>query len=410
LGPLFIATGIAGLLNAAAYIDTGRMAMTLGAIEALAVGLVALVVPWARVPTWAFATFPFLSLGNILVAEYGTAELPIVGYFCMAMLFVWGGTFLSRTKLFALLICTSAVAVIPRWGLDGPNRSLALGGIVAVLVGSIGFVTHRMQERLDASAGALLDAQREAADERLAAERAREAQAQERAGAVAAELARREALQEQVAAEATALADSTREVSDRTVTVAAAAEEMTAVFEDLYRTAAQTNEVTDGVARKAVAANELMGLLAAAGTQIMGAAEVIQRIGAQTNLLALNATIESARAGEAGRGFAVVAQEVKTLAAQSGENAETISRTLSDVQARIAEAAGAADEIRRDVDVLSTHNQQLAGAMQEQAAALREISIGVTTTAQGAGDIADRVASLDQVVREASAAVAVPVG
>jgi len=402
LAPLFIATGIAGLLNAAFYLETGRPAMTLGAIEALAVGLVALVVPWHRVPARAFAMFPFLALGNILVGAHGTTELPVVGYFCMAMLFVWGGTFLSRGKLLALLAGTYAVAVIPRWGLDGPGRSLVLGGMVVVLVGSIGIVTHLMQARLDASNVALLDAQREAADERLAAEREREGEARERARAVAAELARRELLQEQVAAEATALADSTREVSDRTVTVAAAAEEMTAVFEDLYRTAAQTNEVTEGVARKEEAANEHMGLLAEAGTQIMGAAEVIQRIGAQTNLLALNATIESARAGEAGRGFAVVAQEVKALAAQSGHNAEAIARTLGGVQSRIAEAAGAAEEIRRDVDQLSGHNQQLAGAMREQAAALREISAGVTTTAMGAGDIADRVASLDRVVREAS--------
>jgi methyl-accepting chemotaxis protein len=75
-----------------------------------------------------------------------------------------------------------------------------------------------------------------------------------------------------------------------------------------------------------------MKSLSESGQQINETTLAITDLTIRMHHLALNAAIEATRAGENGKGFAVVAQEIRTLAAQSGEAARKVGSYIRTIQ------------------------------------------------------------------------------
>ena len=112
-------------------------------------------------------------------------------------------------------------------------------------------------------------------------------------------------------------------------------------------------------------------------------------ITAQTNLLSLNASIEAARAGQAGKGFAVVATEIKQLAEQSSQSADTIKKIADD----ILEKSNKSVELTERMRALAEKEQADIGGAKNGFDALSQIIEANVTTA---GIIAEKTKNLEE--------------
>ena len=140
---------------------------------------------------------------------------------------------------------------------------------------------------------------------------------------------------EEVSGEMNDLSATVEEVASSAQTVvktasetADAAETGAATARDAIDDAREVESVIDATVENVEALDDRM-------TEIGEIVDLIGDIAEQTNMLALNANIEAARAtGDGGDGFAVVAEEVKGLAAETGESAAEIERLIDEVQAQ----------------------------------------------------------------------------
>ncbi|QBF82691.1 HAMP domain-containing protein [Shewanella maritima] len=108
--------------------------------------------------------------------------------------------------------------------------------------------------------------------------------------------------------------------------------------------------------------------------QVSGIVDSIRAISEQTNLLALNAAIEAARAGEQGRGFAVVADEVRGLAARTGDSTDEIAKLISQLTEGVKLVVNSMGEVSSRVEQSRNTSKQTAEGIIEVTERIQQVA------------------------------------
>ena len=204
---------------------------------------------------------------------------------------------------------------------------------------------------------------------------------------------------EESSSNTTSVAASMEQASTNLTSVASATEEMSATIGEIAANSEKARVTSAEAGVQAASVSALMQQLGAAAQDIGKVTETIAGISAQTNLLALNATIEAARAGAAGKGFAVVANEIKELARQTAAATEDIKAKISGVQTSAGSAIADIEKITGVINEVSHIVSSIATAIEEQSTVTRDVAGNIAQASVGVKDANERVAQTATVSR-----------
>lgn len=211
---------------------------------------------------------------------------------------------------------------------------------------------------------------------------------------------------EEMSSSLTGVAASMEQSSSNSNMVASAAEEMNSTINEIASNAEKARSISEQAAQKTSDASEQMNELRKAADSIGKVVGTISDISEQVNLLALNATIEAARAGEAGKGFAVVANEIKALAGQTSDATQDIQGQIQNIQNVSGKSADVISEVTSSMNNTQEIVNSIASAIEEQSSATGEISTNVEQLSAGIQEVNENVAQSSQVADSISKDIA----
>ncbi len=204
--------------------------------------------------------------------------------------------------------------------------------------------------------------------------------------------------------QSSAVSDSAQKASANVQTVSAAAEELRASIHEIARQVSETAKISKQTEETVREAEQKISSLEEKAKEIGDVTALINDIAEQTNLLALNATIESARAGEAGKGFAVVANEVKALAAATGDATDKINIQISTMQNETKATADAVAEISAVVARVNEYTASISAAIEQQSTATAEITENAAQASTATSEVAGNIKGVSQVSKQTGSA------
>jgi methyl-accepting chemotaxis protein len=188
---------------------------------------------------------------------------------------------------------------------------------------------------------------------------------------------------------AAAMEDATQALTS----IAASVDEMSATVGEIARNSAESK----GIIEQVVAAFEtILSDVEKLGIRANDVDEVtdeIRSISEQVSMLALNAKIEAARAGEAGKGFAVVAQEITQLAAETSQSTLEADKKLRWIKAT-------SKQLTEKVSGLSGIVKNSDDAISSIAASVEEQNVTTMEIAKNINDVSEKIALVNQSVSQ----------
>ncbi|MDR0951891.1 MAG: methyl-accepting chemotaxis protein [Oscillospiraceae bacterium] len=169
------------------------------------------------------------------------------------------------------------------------------------------------------------------------------------------------------------------------------------------------NEALSGAERGERQMERMMtaiGEIGEASERISENMKLIDDIAFNTNILALNASIEAARAGVHGKGFAVVAEEVRSLANQSAEAGNEISRLIEGAVSKVHEGVEIAEDANKTFMALAELVRTVTSSVTEIDEATKQQQMSIAQVTVGMDQISSVIQTNAATAEESSAASA----